>query len=247
VLTIDQVGRQLQSARDLHSISRAMKALSAVRIRHSRRAVEALERYGRTVDLALQVALTHRPPGVRLTDEDVGSRTGAVVFGSDMGLAGRFNIRITEYALEHLSERHPDTGDHFVLAVGARVEGALKGAGARVSGTFAAPDSIEAVVPTVQDLLLAIEELRARRRVERLYLFYNHYRSGATYRPHMVHLLPLNAEWLSGLEKRPWPTPVLPRFRVPWERLFSELVREPKAHASQLNQRSMKRAIGRPK
>ena len=226
VLTIDQVGRQLHSARDLHSISRAMKALSAVRIRHSRRAVESLERYGRTVELALQVALTHRPSGIRLTDEDVGSRAGAVVFGSDMGLAGRFNIRIAEYALEHLDELHPEAGDRFMLAVGSRVEGALKGAGARVAGTFTAPDSIEAIVQTVQELLLAIEELRARRRVERLYLFYNHYHSGATYRPHMVHLLPLFEAWLTGLEERPWPTPVRPRFRVSWERLFSELVRE---------------------
>jgi F-type H+-transporting ATPase subunit gamma len=224
--TADQIGRQLQSARDLHSISRAMKALSAVRIRHSRRAVESLERYGRTVELALQIALRNRPAGLRLTEEDVGPRAGAVVFGSDLGLAGRFNIRITEHAVEHMTRLHPEPRDRFVIAVGARVEGTMERAGEAVAGSFPSPDSVDAIVGTVQELLLAIESFRTREGVDRFYLFYNHYHSGATYRPHMVHLLPLNLEWLSGLERRPWPSPVLPRFRVGWKQLFSELVRE---------------------
>ena len=226
MLTLEQIGRQLQGAQDLHSISRAMKALSAVRIRRSRQAVESLERYGRTVELALQVALRRRPRGIRLTEEHGGDRVGAVVFGSDMGLAGRFNIRIAEFALERLAELHPQGHDRFVLAVGARVVGTLEGVGESVARTFAAPDSIEAVVQTVQELLLAIDDLRTRRHVDRFYLFFNHYHSGATYRPHMVHLLPLNLEWLTGLEGRDWPSSVVPRFRVEWERLFSELVRE---------------------
>lgn len=224
--TADQIGRQLQSARDLHSISKAMKALSAVRIRHSRRAVESLERYGRTVELGLQVALRNRPTGVRLTEEDVGPRAGAVVFGSDMGLAGRFNIRIAEHAVEHLARLHPDPRHRFVLAVGARVEGTMEGIGESVARTFPSPDSVDAIVGTVQELLLAIDAFRAEADVERFYLFYNHYHSGATYRPHMVHLLPLNVEWMAGLEHRPWPSAVLPRFRVEWQELFSELVRE---------------------
>jgi F-type H+-transporting ATPase subunit gamma len=226
VLTLEQVGRQLQSARDLHSISRAMKALSAVRIRSSRQAVESLERYARVVELALQVAVRSRPEGVRLTEQHVGPGVGSIVFGSDMGLAGRFNIRIAEFTAERLAALHPDEHDRHVLAVGGRVVAALDGAGEAVTRTFPAPDSIEAVVQTVQDLLLALEELRSRQGIDRFYLFYNHYRSGATYRPHMVHLLPVNVEWLAGLEARAWPTRVLPRFRVEWERLFSELVRE---------------------
>lgn len=226
MLTIEQIGRQLQSARDLHSISRALKALSAVRIRHGRRAVESLERYARTVELALQVALRNRPAGVRLAEERVGSRAGAVVFGSDMGLAGRFNLRITEHALGSFTELHPDPEDRFLLAVGARVQSTLEAAGEKVVRSFAAPDSIDGVVQTVQELLVAIEGFRIDEGVERFYLYYNHYHSGAAYRPHTIRLLPLNVEWLSGLEARPWPSPVLPRFRVAWERLFSELVRE---------------------
>lgn len=42
----------------------------------------------------------------------------------------------------------------------------------------------------------------------------------------MIHLLPLNLEWLRGLEERPWPTRVIPTFRTPWRALFAEGVRE---------------------
>jgi F-type H+-transporting ATPase subunit gamma len=227
VLTLEQLRRQVQGAEDLHSITKAMKALAAVRIRQSRQAVESLEHYSRTVELGLQVSLRRRPKEVRLTEEDQLNRAvGAVVFGSDLGLAGRFNIRITDFALETLDEEAPDRASRTVMAVGSRVASQIESQGQEVARTFAAPDSVEAVTPTVQQLLVAIREMRAERRIERFQLFYNHYHQGATYRPHRVHLLPLNVEWLRGLEARPWPTEVIPDFRISWDRLFSALVRE---------------------
>ncbi|MDX1645812.1 MAG: FoF1 ATP synthase subunit gamma [Longimicrobiales bacterium] len=227
MLTLEQIRRQVESAEDLHSISKAMKALAAVRIRQSRQAVESLDRYGRTVELALQLLLRSRPRRMRRMEEDqVSGGVGAVVFGSDLGLAGRFNIRITDFALEILGDEHPEPGMRTVLAVGSRVAAQLESQGQPVAVRLPAPDSVEALTPTVQELLVAIQEMRAERRLERFHLFYNHYHHGATYRPHRVHLLPLNVEWLGGLEERSWPTPVIPTFRTPWHELFSALVRE---------------------
>jgi F-type H+-transporting ATPase subunit gamma len=227
VLTLEQIRRQVQSAEDLHSISKAMKALAAVRIRQSRQAVESLDRYGRTVELALQVAVRSRPREVLLMEEDErSSGVGAVVFGSDLGLAGRFNIRITDFALELLDEDHPEREERTVLAVGSRVAGQLESQGQPVALRLPAPDSVGAITSTVQELLVAIQEMRTGHQLERFHLFYNHYQHGASYRPHEVRLLPVNVEWLRGLEGRPWPTPVLPAFRMPWAPLFSALVRE---------------------
>jgi F-type H+-transporting ATPase subunit gamma len=227
VLTLEQLRRQVQGAEDLHSITKAMKALSAVRIRQSRQAVESLQRYSRTVELGLQVSLRRRPKELRLTEEDQLNRAVcAIVFGSDLGLAGRFNIRITDFALETLDEEAPDRGSRTLMAVGSRVASQIESQGQEVARSFAAPDSVEAVTPTVQQLLVAIQEMRGERRIERFQLFYNHYHHGATYRPHRVHLLPMNVEWLRGLEARPWPTEVIPDFRIAWDRLFSALVRE---------------------
>lgn len=227
MLTLEQLRRQVQSARDLHSITRAMKALAAVRIRESRRAVESLEDYDRTVALALQVALRNRPREVRIGgDEATGPGLGAVVFGSDLGLAGRLNIRITDHALENMAAEQPDSDERIVLAVGSRVAGQLEARGQTISQRFEAPDSVEAVTPTVQELLVAIQRIRAEHRIDRFDLFYNHYRTGATYRPHTVRLLPVSSEWLAALENRPWESPVIPGFRVEWSRLFPTLIRE---------------------
>lgn len=226
MLTLEQLHRQVQSAEDLQSITRAMKALSAVRIRQSRRAVESLAEYSRTVELSLRAALRRRPREVRLRGEDHGSRMGVVVFGSDMGLAGRFNIRIAEFALARLEEADPPVGERTVLAVGARVAAQLESAGQSVSRHFDAPDSIDAVGGTVQELLLAIEETRTLGGVERFRLYYNHYLTGATYRPDEVNLLPLDLAWLDKMEETAWPTNVSPRFRIGWEELFRACVRE---------------------
>jgi F-type H+-transporting ATPase subunit gamma len=49
---------------------------------------------------------------------------------------------------------------------------------------------------------------------------------GAAYRPGSLHLLPLDLERLRRLAKRPWPSPVLPTFRMDWRSLFSALVRQ---------------------
>nr|NIP56920.1 hypothetical protein [Gemmatimonadota bacterium]NIR78084.1 hypothetical protein [Gemmatimonadota bacterium]NIT85822.1 hypothetical protein [Gemmatimonadota bacterium]NIU30504.1 hypothetical protein [Gemmatimonadota bacterium]NIU35346.1 hypothetical protein [Gemmatimonadota bacterium] len=159
MLTLEELRRRVSSAEDLHSITRAMKALAAVRIRQSREAVESLEEYARTVELALQVVLCSRPRGVRLAEEDAGSGTGAVVFGSDLGLAGRFNIRIVDHTLERLAELDPEGPGRVILTVGSRVSAQLEAQGRPVERRFPAPDTIEAVTPTVNALLVAIEEV----------------------------------------------------------------------------------------
>jgi F-type H+-transporting ATPase subunit gamma len=228
VLTLEQLRRRVESAEDLHSIARAMKALAAVRIRQSRQAVESLERYGHTVELALQVAVRTRPREVRLTEEEGLGPGGvaAVVFGSDLGLAGRFNIRITDFALQTMADDFPAGTSRTVLAVGSRAASQLESQGQPVALRLSAPDSLDAVTPTVQELLVAIQELRVQQRLVRVDLFYNHYQHGATYRPHRVHLLPVNVGWLRGLEQRPWPHHNIPMARIPWERFFSTTIRE---------------------
>lgn len=226
MLTLEELRRQVRSTEDLGSIARAMKALAAVRIRQSRSAVESLDRYAAAVESGLQVAMRHRPRGIRIAGDDLLSGTVAVVFGSDLGLAGRFNLRIADFALEHLDDLEPDPDRRALLTVGTRVASDLVARGVPVEGEFEAPRSVEAIGGAVQSLLVTIEEVRERRGLERILLFYNHYRSGTAFRPHMIQLFPLNEAWLRGIEARAWPSKAIPTYRVPWESLFRSLVGE---------------------
>jgi F-type H+-transporting ATPase subunit gamma len=55
---------------------------------------------------------------------------------------------------------------------------------------------------------------------------YNRFLSGAKYQPHSPQLLPLDVHWLHALEKKAWPSPVLPIFTMNRDRLFSRLIRQ---------------------
>lgn len=68
----------------------------------------------------------------------------------------------------------------------------MEALGHKVEERRDAPANVDAISGTVQDLLLDVDRLRERREVERVVLFHNHYQGGAEYRPHLLHLLPLN-------------------------------------------------------
>ena len=55
--TIETIKRKINSAEDLQSIVKTMKALAAVSIRQYEKAVESLAEYNRTVEMGLRVIL----------------------------------------------------------------------------------------------------------------------------------------------------------------------------------------------
>jgi F-type H+-transporting ATPase subunit gamma len=60
--------------------------------------------------------------------------------------------------------------------------------------------------------------------VDGVVLFYHKLISSSAYRPQTVLLWPVDLEWLQDLEKKPWPSRVLPTFTMPRERLFHALL-----------------------
>ena len=75
---------------------------------------------------------------------------GAVVFGSDQGLVGRFDDVIADYALNALTAL---PGKPQVWAVGERAHARLEDAGLKPVGLFAVPNSIKAITPLVGRIL----------------------------------------------------------------------------------------------
>ena len=80
---LEDIKRRIQTATDLHSLVRTMKALAAVNIRQLENAVESLAEYQRTVEMGLQVVMRTSDrvhlSARRAPDQAV----GAIVFGSD--------------------------------------------------------------------------------------------------------------------------------------------------------------------
>jgi F-type H+-transporting ATPase subunit gamma len=224
--TLDALKRRINSAEDLHSIVRTMKALAAVSIRQYEKAVESLVEYNRTTELGLHVVLTDR--GQELLEEEVrpGGRVGAIIFGSDQGMCGQFNDVIAEYALDNLEQRVVRVEDSLRLSVGVRVEARLYGAGYPSDEHLSLPGSVAGISPKVQSVLLAIDGWRLDRDVNTIYLFYNRPTSAATYRPTTVRLLPIDVERLRSMETKTWPSHTLPVFTMDRRTLLSGLIRQ---------------------
>lgn len=220
---LESIRRQIRSTETLHSVVRTMKVLSMTSIHQCEQAVDSLQDYERTVRLGLQAALRHRPREASIAPTG-GTRIGAVVFGSAWGMCGRFNELIAEYAAERLAENRDRTVQ--VLGLGELIGGRLEDVGQSPARALEAPDAVEQITPRVQDLLVEVEQWRVDEQIREVLLFYNETTLRTGFAPTMQQLLPLDERWLEQLEEEPWPTRMIPAFRMDWEPLFAALVRQ---------------------
>ena len=222
--TLEILGKRISTTKDLQSIARTMKSLSAVSIRQYERAELALRQYTHTINLGLQVVLQQRALTVERPEPD--SPRIAVVFGSDHGLCGRFNEEIADFAGGKLGRAAAPEGQIRWLAVGLRAVARLEAQGIAVDEYFSLPGAVSGLTATAQRVLLKIDEWRLGRNSLRVEVFHNVRSEMATASPRMTQLLPLDPHWLQTLEQRSWAGRTLPIFTMEAERLFSALIRQ---------------------
>jgi F-type H+-transporting ATPase subunit gamma len=223
--TTASLRRKIGSAGDLQSVVRTMKALAASNIGQYEQSVRALGDYYRSVELGLSVCFQKRAAAVLAESPPRANEAsvGAVVFGSDQGLVGRFNDVVADYALQALAEL-PGTPE--VWAVGERVHGRLADAGLTLAGLHAVPNSVQTITPLVGRILVESEAHQSQDESGELHLFYNRPTSGAIYEPVQQRLLPLDETWRRKLVDLPWPTGNLPEVMGEETSALRALIRE---------------------
>lgn len=207
--TTASLRRKIGSAGDLQSVVRTMKALAASNIGQYENSVRALGDYYRSVEMGLSICFRNIAPAAQI---EIKARAregaiGAVVFGSDQGLVGRFNDVVADYALKTLAAL---PGNPLVWAVGERVHARLADAGLPLEGRFTVPNSVKAIAPLVGQILVESEARYGQGAISELRLFYNRPTSGAIYEPVPQRLLPLDEIWRRQLAELPWLTKSLP-------------------------------------
>ncbi len=198
---------EIDSAGDLRSIVRTMKALAASSIGQYEASVGALADYYKTVLLGLNVCLRHGAPGDGSLKTGSGGRPargGVIVFGSDQGLVGRFNETVSALTLQSAIIGSKNA---LVWAVGERVHDLLDGAGVLLQGQYSVPASVGAIVPLVGRLLV---DSGVDGDIAELWLFYNRPLAGAGYEAVSERLLPLDVDWMRRMTDISWPTASLP-------------------------------------
>jgi F-type H+-transporting ATPase subunit gamma len=217
---------KINSAGDLQSVVRTMKAMAASNIGQYERAVGALGDYYRSVELGLSICFRKgvmAASAVESNGRADAKGLDAVVFGSDQGLVGRFNDLVTDYAVKALAAI---PGKHRVWAVGERAHARLIDAGLPLMGVFSVPSSVSGITPLVGRILLASEASPRQEDFTELHLFYNRPTSRASYAPVSQRLLPLDENWRRKLAALPWPTGNLPEVMGETTTALRGLIRE---------------------
>ena len=204
----EALSRKINGAEDLSAVVRSMKALAASSIAQYERSVESLQDYARTAELALSVCLREMGPMAHAPFESITPTRGAIVFGSDQGLVGRFNEVLMEFAAPTLGALPGDT--RHVWVVGDRMRELMTEAGLPSPTYLPVPHSIDGIAPLVDQILIGIETARETGRLNEIYLYHNQPLASAGYQPVNKRLLPLDAIWQRELTALRWSTRTVP-------------------------------------
>lgn len=222
---IESLKRTIHVTRELQSLVKTMKVLAGLNIRQYERAAQAVAQYNRTVEMGLQIVLRNMREPLVPHRPAPGERLGALVFGSDQGMCGTMNDAIVAHAaraLNRLGRWHPE---QTLIAVGMRAAAQLENTGRRPEAVLETPGSVSGITETVHELLGDIEQWRICG-ITMVVLFNCRLVTGVFYRPRGLRLLPVDAEWIRGLQAKRWPTRVIATHFLDTERLLHSLIRE---------------------
>jgi F-type H+-transporting ATPase subunit gamma len=202
-----------------------MKALAASSIAQYDRAVESLREYTHTVELALSVCLRESGPIERLgAGPQPSPLRGAVIFGSDQGLVGRFNESLMEFATDALFALPGKTTHLWV--VGERMRELVATPKLPTPIALPVPHSVDAISPLVSKILIDLAKTGVRGEMGEIYLFNNRPTTDTGYEPHLSRLLPLDGRWQTDLVALPWAGNALPQVMASTHSALTALIGE---------------------
>jgi F-type H+-transporting ATPase subunit gamma len=221
--TLESLSDALETTGDIQSIVRTMKALSSVSIRQYEQAEQAMASYAHTVELGLTAVLRQRRAAGLPLPGSVDSSGGEalIVIGSDRGLCGGYNDKITRFALSRMGDRPTVLG-----VIGARVASRLEADGRKADAVHLLPGSVEGLSRLVQSVIVEIERWTRIDGVGQVVLVHNRREGRTTAMPQEHRLLPLPESYLHKLAHADWPGRSLPMVRMDPDRLMSWLVQQ---------------------
>lgn len=213
--TIVDLSRKIAEAKDLSSVVRTLKTLSASRLIHYERAESVLQEFNHFVRLALKTYLRDLtlPANAPVpTLSATADHPLVLAFGSGQGLVGKFDETVLSFLQKYLSHL-PD--NPRIWTVGQRLAEALDARQIEPSRIFPVPSSIKGIDPLVEDILAEIQAEQLQGHAFEVHLLYNNHSSGAQYSPKAERLLPPDSAWITEIRQESWPTKLPPQLIDP--------------------------------
>lgn len=216
---LQEIKKNINSTENLKAIVNTMKAHASSNINQFQNAARASMEYRNVLDMSLFVVLSEDEEISPLDEVKKGARLH-IVFGSDHGLAGRFNERITTFALENISKSEED----IVIIIGQQVFQRLKD-DLNIYRTFMQPQSTDNISSKVNGLLVQIDEIKEEYPIEKINLYYNKPYENATFAEETELLFPIDLFELAN-KKSEWKSRSVPTYFAEKEILISDLVKQ---------------------
>lgn len=216
------IKRMITSTENLKSIVGTMKAYASSNIVQFQTAAKASMEYAEIVDMSLFIVLSNEKETKKNLCVSKNKKQGSVyiIFGSDHGLAGRFNENISIFAEEILEEN--TITNNKVIIIGQQVYSRMQKV-EQISDSYSAPQSVEAITDSVLDLLFKIEEYREE--TEEVILVYNMPVDQSSFQVKKETLFPVDFNRIvSKIGK--WDSNSLPVFLIEKELILSELLKQ---------------------
>ena len=222
--TLINLQRRKQSASELSSVVRTMKAMASANITQYEMAVQSLQEYYQTISLGIHACF--KKEGISLISDTSNKKkliSVVVIFGSDQGLAGRFNDAICTHAQQKIKEI---PGEKEIWAVGERVYSLLLDADFSPTKCFSVPNSVTAITPLVNEILIKSEEFRHKNHFYSFHIFHNTPTQGSNYRQEGQQLFPPDKKWEDEITSMEWPSINVPEVIGGIESTLRILIRE---------------------
>lgn len=206
--TIVEIRHHIRSAEGLKSVVKTMKTLAMVSLGPYERAMPTLEEYERSIDTGFRAIFPGA--GSAVSDKlcsDIPGPAGAIVFGSDHGMAADFNEQLARFTESRLRE-HP--GGCYIWPVGELVAGRLAGSGLPMASPTRSPESVDSIPGLLSGLLRDVDRRRKTGEIGRIMVFFQTPIWGVGCRPASDSLLPLDRDWLDRVRQQKWPSRRLP-------------------------------------
>ncbi|MDZ7834437.1 MAG: FoF1 ATP synthase subunit gamma [Alkalibacterium sp.] len=213
------IKKSIDSAENLRAIVSTMKAHASANINQFQNAAKASMEYRKVLDMSLFIVLSEEEEMVTSEKIQKGNILH-IVFGSDYGLAGRINERISSFALQQISQN----ADDKVIVIGQQVFQRLKD-DVTISKTFMQPQSTDIIFSMVNKLLVQIDDIRNEIPIEKIVLYYNKPHDTSIFAEDTELLFPIDLVELSK-NKVQWESKGLPTYFVEKQEIISDLIRQ---------------------
>lgn len=184
--------RRIRSVKNTQQITRAMKFVSAAKLRRAQEAVFRARPYAKEIRRVLQSAMQRvSEPQHPLMEQRPENRILLLVVSADKGLSGPFSANILRRTLEY--RREVQGKELQTIAVGRKGVEALK----RRKWTLAAEFlnvSMHVKFEHAEKICQRISELYTSRQADAVYAIYNEFKSVMVQRLRLEKLLPLKAD-----------------------------------------------------